>query len=86
MVAIAREQSKQEIAMFRKKFGFSFPMAPDPKREAFRLLASAGIPRNYVIGKEGKILFQSVGYNPAEFDRMKEVIRQALKQAAKERI
>jgi peroxiredoxin len=79
MIAIAREQSAQEITAFRKEYGFSFPMAPDPHREVYKLFGSGGIPRSYVVGVDGKILYQSVGYNPAEFDEMKEVIEKELK-------
>jgi peroxiredoxin len=79
MIAIAREQSAQEIAAFRKEYGFSFPMAPDPHREVYKLFGSGGIPRSYVVGEDGKILYQSVGYNPVEFDQMKEVIEKELK-------
>ncbi|MDT4955391.1 MAG: hypothetical protein QOJ02_3529 [Acidobacteriota bacterium] len=79
MIAIAREQSAQEITAFRKEYGFSFPMASDPHREVYKLFGSGGIPRSYVVGVDGKILYQSVGYNPAEFDKMKEVIEKELK-------
>jgi len=81
MVAIAREQSGEEINSFRKKHGFSFPMASDPQRKTFQLFASAGIPRTYVVARDGAIIYQSVGYSPAEFDRMKQVVEQELKKA-----
>ena len=45
MVAVAREQSKEEIAGFGEKHGFSFPLAPDPQRKVYKLFADAGIPR-----------------------------------------
>lgn len=81
MVAIAREQSGEEINSFRKKHGFSFPMASDPQRKTFQLFADSGIPRTYVVGRDGTILYQSAGYLPAEFDRMKQVVEQELKKA-----
>jgi peroxiredoxin len=81
MVAIAREQSEQEIAAFRKENGFSFPMAADLKREAYQLFGNGGIPRSYVMGTGGQILYQSVGYDPAEFDQMKMVVEKALAKA-----
>jgi peroxiredoxin len=81
MVAIAREQSKEEITGFGEKHGFSFPLAPDPQRRAYKLFADAGIPRTYVVGRDGKILFQSVGFVPEEIDRMIHIIEQELKKA-----
>jgi len=83
MVAIARQQSDEEIAAFRKEYGLSFPMAADPQREVYKLFGKAGIPRGYVVGTDGKILYQSIGYDPDEFDRMKKVIEKALAKAEK---
>ena len=83
MIAIAREQSEQEIAAFRKEYGLSFPMAADPQREVYRLFAKGGIPRSYVVGTDGQILYQSLGYDPAEFDHMKKVVEKALAKAEK---
>jgi peroxiredoxin len=79
MVAIAREQSKQDIEGFGKKRGLSFPLAPDPRRQVYKLFGSAGIPRSYVVGRDGRILFQSVGYDPREFDRMVRIIERQLR-------
>ena len=78
MVAIAREQSKQEIDGYQKKHNLSFPLAPDPKRKVYKLFANAGIPRSYVVGRDGRILYQTVGYNPHEFDQMTRIIEHAL--------
>jgi peroxiredoxin len=78
MVAIAREQSEQEIAEFQKENGLTFPFAADPQREVYKLFGNGGIPRSYVVGADGKILYQSVGYHPTEFDLMKKAIEKEL--------
>jgi peroxiredoxin len=78
MVAIAREQTAEEIAEFGKEYGYSFPLAPDPQREVYRLFGNGGIPRSYVVGRNGKILYQSVGYDRADFDRMKKILEKEL--------
>ena len=78
MVAIAREQTAEEIAEFGKEYGYSFPMAPDPHREVYRLFGNGGIPRSYVVGRNGKILYQSIGYDGAEFGRMKKILEKEL--------
>jgi peroxiredoxin len=74
MIAIAREQSMHEIDGYAKKHRLSFPLAPDPGRKVYKLFASAGIPRSYVVGRDGKILFQGAGYIPQEFDKMVRII------------
>ena len=78
MVAIAREQTADEIAPFMKENRLTFPVAPDPEREVYRLFGDGGIPRSYVVGRDGRILFQSVGYDGGDFAKMKSVISKAL--------
>ena len=53
-------------------------MAPDPKRAVYAKFANAGIPRNYVINREGKILYQSIGYSPEDFQKMKSILEKEL--------
>lgn len=79
MVAIAREQSEKELGAFIKQNPYSFPMASDPQRKIFELFANGGIPRSYVVGRGGAILYQSVGYSPQEFDKMKKILERELK-------
>lgn len=78
VVAIGREHTKDELIKFNKGKGFTFPIAPDPKREVFSLFARQSIPRNYVIGKDGKIAYQGIGYSPEEFGKMVELIKTLL--------
>jgi peroxiredoxin len=79
MIAIAREQTNKEIAEYRAKHEYSFPMAADPKRTVYGKFANAGIPRNYVVNRNGKILFQSTGYAPEDFQKMKSILEKELK-------
>jgi thiol-disulfide isomerase/thioredoxin len=79
MIAIAREETNEKIAAFRKENSYTFPMAEDPNRRIFNLFASAGIPRTYIVGRDGKILFQSLGYTAPEFDNFKTILEAELK-------
>jgi len=83
MVAIAREQTEDEIAPFMKQNRLTFPVAPDPEREVYRLFGNGGIPRSYVVGRDGRILFQSVGYDEGDFSKMKSVIARELAKGQK---
>ena len=85
MVAIAREQSKREIEAYLKNHSLSFPLAADPGRKVYKLFANAGIPRSYVVGRDGMIVFQGVGYNPKEFDKMAHIIQRELQSEQQER-
>lgn len=79
VLALGREHSKEELVKFQKEKGFTFMIAPDPKREVFSLFAKESIPRNYVIDKEGKIAMQGIGYVPEEFEALKKKIEELLK-------
>ena len=83
MVAIAREQTDGEIKTFQQKNPYSFPLASDPKRTTYALFAESGIPRSYVVGRDGKILVQTLGYEPRDFDCLKMVLRHALEETRK---
>ena len=78
MVGIAREQSQDEIVKFAATEHLTYPLAADPHRDVYKNFANAGIPRSYVVGANGTILFQSSGYVPEEFDRMRQIIAQEL--------
>ena len=74
MVSVAREETLQVVQPFVAKYQATWPFALDPQRKAYAAYAEAFIPRNYVIDRGGKILFQSQGYEPTEFAEMIEVI------------
>jgi peroxiredoxin len=78
-VAIAREETDAIIAKFRSSNRYTFPMAQDPDRKVFKMFASAGIPRTYVVSKEGRIVFQSLGYTAEEFEKLKVILEAELK-------
>ena len=63
MVAIAREQTKDVVEGFKQHHPYTFPLAYDPDRAVYKRFADIGIPRTYVVGRDGKIVFQSVGYD-----------------------
>jgi hypothetical protein len=53
-------------------------MASDPKRAIYAKFANAGIPRNYVIGPDGKIVYQAYGYSPGDFGNIIHAIEKEL--------
>ena len=70
VVVVGREHEIPEVSEFRKKHQYSFVMAADPKREAYGKYATQYIPRTYLVNKEGKIVFQSMGFNDADFKKL----------------
>ena len=76
---ISRGEKKATVEAFREKAGYTFPMGLDPKQSIFKLFASNYIPRNFLIGKDGKIVYLSVGYDEKEFKELISAIDKALK-------
>ena len=73
MLAIGRGESVEAVRAFAAEKGFAFVLTADPDRAAFDLFAFEGVPRVYLISREGKIVFQSQGYHDgqtAELARM----------------
>jgi peroxiredoxin len=79
LIILGREHSEKEVADFVKTKKFTMPFAPDPKREIFKLYATQSIPRNVIIGKDGRIIFQSIGYSDSEFKKLEAFLAEKLK-------
>jgi peroxiredoxin len=62
MLVVSRDETKDTVAAYVSQHGFTFPVALDPAAAAFTEFAKAGIPRTYLIGPDGTILFQSLGF------------------------
>lgn len=67
---ISRGEEREAVAAFREKMGYAFPMGLDPERTIYDRYASNYIPRNFLIGPDGRIVLASVGYEPEEFDAL----------------
>lgn len=74
LLLIGREHADAEILAFAKKRGVNMPMASDADRAVFALYAEHTIPRNVVIGPDGRILYQSHGFERPDFDAMVAVV------------
>ena len=78
LIVVGREEGDDVIGPFVEKNGYSLPFAGDPDKAAYDRYASRFIPRNFVIGPDGTVLYQSQGFERPDFDRMIEVIEEAL--------
>ena len=63
VVAVGRGHSEPEVKTFQKQNGYSFLFAADPNQEIFRKFATEYIPRCVLIGKDGRIKCQTVGFS-----------------------
>ena len=77
---IGREHTTEEMEKFAKEKKLSLSMAPDPKREIYGKYAEKYIPRNFIVGKDGKIKLASVGYSETSFQEIVQTLEKELKQ------
>lgn len=78
LIVVGREEDDGIIGPFVEKNGYSLPFAGDPDKAAYDLYATRFIPRNFVIGPDGTVLFQSQGFERPDFDEMIAVIEEAV--------
>lgn len=76
---ISRGEARETVAAFREKMGYTFPMGLDPEQQIYKLYASNYIPRNFLIGRDGKVIALTVGYDEEEFNQFLETIAAQLK-------
>jgi peroxiredoxin len=79
LIILGRQHTEKEVSDFVKTKKFTMPFAPDPNREIYKLYATQFIPRNIIIGKDGKIIFQSMGYTEEEFKKIEDFLAEKLK-------
>lgn len=79
LLVIGREHNDAELAKYNEKKGFAFPLYPDKNRKIFNAFAYNLIPRNYLVGKDGKVIYVSKGYTPEEFAQLQKEVANALK-------
>ncbi|OIR01516.1 thiol-disulfide oxidoreductase ResA [mine drainage metagenome] len=70
VLAVDRQESATKVASFVKAKGFTFPVMLDTDRKIFARYATDYIPRAYLIGPDGRIVYQTIGYDPADFDTL----------------
>lgn len=76
---ISRGEARETVAAFREKMEYTFPMGLDPEQQIYKLYASNYIPRNFLIGRDGKVIALTVGYDEEEFNQFLETIAAQLK-------
>lgn len=79
MLVVGREHTDEQLQKYNERKGFTFPLYPDPKREVFSLFAEKTIPRTYLFGKDGTLIYSSIGYTAEEFQNLMNSIEAALK-------
>jgi peroxiredoxin len=76
LIGIDRDEPVDKVLRFKKDIAVTYPLAMDPGADIFGLFADkeAGVTRNVIVGRSGKIIFLTRLYEREEFDQMKKVI------------
>lgn len=76
IIGIDRDEPEEKVLKFKKDIAVTYPLALDPGADIFGLFAEkeAGVTRNVIIDKKGKIIFLTRLFEREEFDQMKRVI------------
>ena len=77
-IPVSRGEKRETVAAFREKMGYTFPMGLDTDGRVYAEYAQTYIPRNFLIGKDGKVVKASVGYNEVEFAELIKLIEEQL--------
>ncbi|MBC9908829.1 TlpA family protein disulfide reductase [Chitinophaga varians] len=77
-LAFGREHNWKEVNEFKDKIKVDFPLLPDINRNVFGKFATAYIPRNIILDENGKVIWESSGYNEEEFKKMLQLLQEKL--------
>jgi len=82
LYGIDLKEEKEKVVEFQKQIGVSYPLALDLDGKIFYSFAApeAGVTRNIIVDKTGKIVFMTRLYKEEEFNEMKKVIEKLLKE------
>jgi peroxiredoxin len=81
LFGVDRDEPLGKVKKYQKEMEISYPLAIDPFAEVFGIFADkkAGVTRNVIIDKEGKIVFMTRLFKESEFREMVRVIGLLLK-------
>ena len=74
----SRETVQAKVNQLRRT-GIVFPVGLDPDKKIYESYANLYIPRNFIIDRDGKVAYTSVGYNEEEFAVLVKKIEELMK-------
>ena len=80
-IPISRQETRETVQKKMtqlKESGIDFPVGLDPDKSIYSKYATTYIPRNFLIDKNGKVVYTSVGYEEKEFARLIEKIEELI--------
>lgn len=81
LIGIDLKESREKTLKFAQDLKITYPLTLDPEGTSFYRYAekNAGVTRNIIVGKDGRIVYLTRLYDPVEFKEMTKVIDDLLK-------
>jgi peroxiredoxin len=81
LFGVDRDEPLEKVQRYQKEMDITYPLAIDPFANVFGIFANkkAGVTRNVIIDKSGKIVFMTRLFKESEFNEMVRVIGLLLK-------
>jgi peroxiredoxin len=80
LIGVDTKETKEKVDVFIEKIGVTYPISYDPDGRIFSdfTIDGAGVTRNIVVDKNGKIVFLTRLYKEKEFNSMIQIIKTLL--------
>ena len=78
LLVVGREETAEKLIPWIPAKGFNLPFYPDPNRTVYSKFATAFIPRNYLFDPQGKLVYESKGFETEEFEILKRKVAELL--------
>lgn len=81
LFGVDRDEPLEKVRQYQKEMNISYPLAIDPNADIFGLFADkrAGVTRNVIINRDGKIVYMTRLFKEREFREMVRIIGVLLK-------
>jgi len=76
LLIFGREHTVQEVTDFKTAQNFTMPFYADKDKAIYSKFASKFIPRNFVVGTDGQIIYSSFGFNEKDFGKLKSILQE----------
>jgi hypothetical protein len=67
-----------EVEAFQQAKHYTFQFAADPHRTIYSKFATEYIPRCFVIGKDGRVKCQTIGYSETDLAGLIQIVKREL--------
>lgn len=77
-LVFGRGHNVAEMDSFRIKWEYTFDIVADPDKSIYQKFATKYIPRNIILDRDGKIIFETAGFDDEKFNEIKAILEKEL--------